>query len=405
MDSELSGSVAPQTGIGTKPAGSRQRRVAVIVLTVGVGVAVVLGGHPARTAATQTTHTPTTTGGATPRASLPVLVPPGTQPAETTSTLDFLEGTATHTKLVVCGPGHLGALPDLQLTVLDLDANRAVSLPFYVSPSPGVGCHAGFVRGHLFAQLSSGGSVSVIADDLTEGSRDIGGEGFLVTPGNSPTPWIVDGGPGHAYVTQADSAGDRWNMVFLPAGWVPFAATAYGLVLVQPPDGRAFPRFEVWDPLTGAVRLRGQPGTVAIAANGNDVVWSYLCSNEPCPGHVTDLATGRDQTTHLESYAAYSSGWNAAISPNGQFLAEWYAHQSAPTPLLLENLVTGTVQSLDPGPARFNGPWSLAWSSTGQWLFLASSSNAFAYDLGDPRVSGQLNLPTGLLNGGSLSAS
>jgi hypothetical protein len=292
--------------------------------------------------------------------------------------------------------------------VLDLDANRLVSapLPGFVPSAltgPGPSITATFVAHQLIVGVD--GSVYAESDTLT-GPVNLLGQGSSVLAAVSPTHvWIVDGNGPHATIRELDSSGRTIVSASTPAGWSPLAGTAAGIILVRVDDGHHQPGFEVWDPFTGKIGFAGGDGSTVIAASAHVIAWSYGCTQSPCRAHIIDPSTGLERAiVQLNTFRPWSA---AAMSPDGRYLALFSVDLAGNGMggVLVEDLKLGTSQVVDPGPAQFNGPWSLVWSSSSQWLFLASSSDLDGYAVADPTGFRHINPPTGLLVGASVIAS
>jgi hypothetical protein len=162
-----------------------------------------------------------------------------------------------------------------------------------------------------------------------------------------------------------------------PAGWVDLATTA-GMIVNAPAN------LEVWDPVTGDVRLR-VPGPFPAATRGALLAW--------CPSgchrlHVTDARTGNDRAIPPAEGSRFEETYDAAFSPDGRWLAT-PAVTGGRERLALVEVATG-VARIVPG-SRLDAYRQIAWSPAGDWVFFgAPGRGLMAYH---PGAEAALRLP------------
>jgi hypothetical protein len=165
----------------------------------------------------------------------------------------------------------------------------------------------------------------------------------------------------------------------VPAGLVPVASTASGLLLEPYPLVDTGPAW-VWDPLSGAFKSSlPLPAQDIIDSNGYLVAWrggsaeSCPGGREPCALHVTNLATGADRVIPPPpGYDQYIRG--GAFSPDGHRLAV-FAVTAPPTqnakPVIVQLGPTSVSTELLPTSVAVGEDVGVAvWEPSGNAVFV-----------------------------------
>jgi hypothetical protein len=183
-----------------------------------------------------------------------------------------------------------------------------------------------------------------------------------------------------------------------PAAERVVAASAAGIVLEDPAG-----RLSLVPSAAGRTRLVTGPVSHVVAVSGDELAWTSvagcpLALTGDCPLHLTDLRTGAQRSiVPPRSIGASAVG---AFSPDGRTLAVYElpaATESAP--LLDVDLVTvgsGHVRRLASVAVAATSP-TLAWSPSGEWLYVGRRDAIDAFDVDPPpgsaAVAGPVPLP------------
>jgi hypothetical protein len=149
-----------------------------------------------------------------------------------------------------------------------------------------------------------------------------------------------------------------------PPGY-PMAATADGIVLEH--RGRT----RIWDPRTGAVRPA--PASWLVAASGDRTAWC----GQRCRRLRLEGPGGMLSTRQLPAGWSFSPG-SGALSADGSVLAAaaYREHRPFATRVALVRSADGAVELLTaPLPASRG---ELAWSRSGEWLYVAAKHRRIA---------------------------
>ena len=198
---------------------------------------------------------------------------------------------------------------------------------------------------------------------LADGSRvasRVGAADFAAPAATRGALWLVSyrrdadmsTAVGHAQEVSVTGAalGPRLR---LPAGYVISQGTRAGLLLAQELASPGPVRYELWDPVTGRVRLSFLN---LIAADPAEIAWMPGCTSG-CRVHVLDLPGGRAGEISLPGR---STAYAGAFSPDGRLLALQVtarvtaSGQAAATRLVVATVASGRITAV-PGSTVGSG--------------------------------------------------
>jgi hypothetical protein len=130
-------------------------------------------------------------------------------------------------------------------------------------------------------------------------------------------------------------------------------------------------RLDAFDPRTGRI-IRRLPGPFPLDTHASLVAW---CA-ERCPTlHLTDIATGANTAVAPSDHFRFEESYEGAFSPGGSLLATPVVirgRHASPTSIrrkvALIDVARGTARLIT--DSRLSDYGNMAWSSSGEWLFL-----------------------------------
>jgi hypothetical protein len=258
---------------------------------------------------------------------------------------------------------------DGELIVLDADAGRAEGRPLS-ELAPGDPPYRIARRENELVLW--GRDTYVLDPDLRSSPRRLGDSWFFIPSVKTDRVWLAVLDPAspetvRALATLREVSLDgrvTFPAVRPPGGRWPVAAVGDELVFEDRRGG-----LELWNPATGEFTRR-LPGAARGPSHGNLLAW---CEDEGRILHVSDVASGREQTVAPPPGVGAFDCWNGAFSPDGRSLAvpaaagEGYEAERALTIVDLASGVARTVEAstVDPGYVF------VAWSSGGEQVFLS----------------------------------
>jgi hypothetical protein len=287
---------------------------------------------------------------------------------------------------------HIG---DCSLTVIDLDANtsRIVPVPqlalgdtlFRIERS---GSKLVF-RGST--SRSTGSDIATFALDLglEDPPRNIGESWYFVPSATDGRVWLAILDPESPSTVRALKAVREVTVegettvpdAALPEGrWSSVVGAVTNGVVFQ--GGQGEDGLQVWDPLAKEI-VMSLPGPFAADTHGTLIAW---CDHGCEEMHITDVATKADAIVQPGDGFAFEETYYGAFSPDGSLLALPVVSDDGRTQVALVDVRQGTA-SVIKGSERDEFYGSIAWSSTGEWVFFnAGDGRVMAYSPGSPEA-------------------
>jgi WD40-like Beta Propeller Repeat len=284
---------------------------------------------------------------------------------------------------------------DSGLLRLEIDASRAAPAGW---PEDTGGQLIG--QPGLIAYVSGGAIVAGPADAKST-PRPIASGDAVIAAGRPDAFWVLtSAGVANPTITEVDGHGG----LLMPP--VLFPDDGSGLFSLAVPTGivRTTPAgfgLEVWDPVTGRVRIISNQNGRAIAVWGRWLAWT---DTNPLGSrlHLTDTSTAADRilvgaggpVPGAIQQLGSLGGAEGEFSPDGRRLA-YYSDVPDPTGLgndttvlTLVDVATGAV-AIPNGPISRQGPGFIAWTPDGQRLFYTVNTSSgrpelAGYQVGDP---------------------
>lgn len=281
-----------------------------------------------------------------------------------------------------------GQIGDCSLTVIDLDAgtSRTVPVPqlalgdtqFRIERS---GSKLVF-RGSTSRSTGSDIATFALGLDLEDPPRNIGESWYFAPSATDGRVWLAILDPESPSTVRALKAVREVTVegettvpdAALPEGrWSTVVGAVTNGVVFQGGQGEA--GLQVWDPLAKEI-VMSLPGPFAADTHGTLIAWCDLGCEEM---HITDVATRNDVIVQPGEEFAFEETYYGAFSPDGSLLAVPVVSDGGRTQVALVDVRQGTA-SVIKGSERDESNGSIAWSSTGEWVFFnAGDGRVMAY--------------------------
>jgi WD40 repeat protein len=288
-----------------------------------------------------------------------------------------------------------GQIGDCSLTVIDLDTGTSHTVPV---PQLALGDaqfrieHSGsklVFRGSMSRSTGSDIATFALNLDLKDPPRNIGESWYFVPSATEGRVWLAILDPESPSTVRALKAVREVTVdgkttvpdAALPEGrWSTVVGAVTNGVVFQ--GGQGEDGLQVWDPLAKEV-VMSLPGPFAADTHATLIAWCDVGCEEM---HITDAATRNDVIVQPGEEFAFEETYYGAFSPDGSLLAVPVVSDDGQTQVALVDVRQGTA-SVIKGSERDESYGSIAWSSTGEWVFFnAGDGRIMAYRPGSPEA-------------------
>lgn len=312
------------------------------------------------------------------------------------------DGAPSHVEPLPASPGGTLYLENLcrqigdcTLTVVDLDAGttRTVPIPqLALGDSPFRIERSGsrlVFRGSTSRSTGSDIATFTLDLELEDPPRNIGESWYFVPSATDGRVWLAILDPESPSTERALKAvrevtvddGTTVTDAALPEGrWSTVVGAVTNGVVFQ--GGQGEDGLQVWDPLAREV-VMSLPGPFAADTHETLIAW---CDQSCEEMHITDVATRNDVIVQPGEGFAFEETYYGAFSPDGSLLAIPVVSEGGRTQVALVDVAQGTARVIK-GSERDEYYGSIAWSSTGEWVFFnAGDGRVMAYRPGAPEA-------------------
>jgi len=337
--------------------------VATTLVVGGVVAGATVGGDGGRDArgASAASTTSTTSARTTSTEQAPADDGDEQESTTTSSRIDFLSEPI--------GPRMVFLVAEAEVVVVDLDANVVRRVPHEIKiASDGRAGAIAFAAGTSGVFLAGGGRIHFLGRNA-QGPPDDIGEAIVAIPSTTAgRAWVARERGGGFVLVEIDTGGrETRTSARLPDDMTPVGSAGDTVVLQSAADALV-----AWSPATGTASWTTDSAAEYIGSSRGRVVWRRPCSSPLCTVHVTDPATGRDETIPIPEFGV---GWSSSyeVDPTGRYLGALtgeYRRDSAAFEVVVVDLETRLVaaeEAFEPG--------DLAWSPDGRWLFQSGEAD------------------------------